>query len=150
MLRESQETDDPTWTSTLIETMREHGDMIVNPIYNWSDSEIWQYIREYGVEVNPLYYPPYNYNRVGCVLCPMAGYNEKKKQEADFPGYKRMYIRAFDKMLEERKKAGLSNRKGWENGLEVYNWWIQEYQHTVKGQITIDEWLKSMGDKSDE
>lgn len=41
----------------------------------------------------------------------------------------------------------ISNRSGWENGEEVYNWWIQEYKHNVKGQITIDEWLKSMGDK---
>ena len=50
-------------------------------------------------------------------------------------------------MLEARKASGLKNRAGWENGEEVYNWWIQEYKHNVKGQITIDEWLKSMGDK---
>ena len=149
VLRKSKD-DELCMEDALIKAAINNDDLIVNPIYNWSDSEIWQYINECGIETNPLYYPPYNYKRVGCVLCPMAGYAEKKKQEADFPGYKRMYIRAFDKMLEVRKASGLKNRAGWENGEEVYNWWIQEYKHNVKGQITIDEWLKSMGDKGNE
>lgn len=135
--RESQEINDPAWDCTLIKTMKEHGDIIVNPIYEWSDSEIWEYINSRNVTVNPLYYPPYNYKRVGCVLCPMAGYYEKQKQIADFPGFKRMYIAAFDAMLEERKRRGLKNREGWENGTEVFNWWTEEYKHNVKGQMDI-------------
>lgn len=135
--RESQEINDPVWDCTMIKTMKEHGDMLVNPIYEWSDSDIWQYINSRNVTVNPLYYPPYNYKRVGCVLCPMAGYNEKKKQVSDFPGFKRMYIAAFDAMLEERKRRGLENRQGWENGTEVFNWWTEEYKHNVKGQMDI-------------
>lgn len=127
----------------LIETLVGKKDMIVNPIYFWTDDEIWEYIKREKLRINPLYYPPYGYNRVGCVLCPMAGYREKKRQEADFPGFKKMYIRAFDKMLEVRKESGLDNKMGWETGEDVYNWWIQEYQHTVKGQISIEEWLKS-------
>ena len=139
--QESQEINDPVWDCTLIKTMKEHGDTIVNPIYEWSDLDIWQYINSRNVTVNPLYYPPYSFKRVGCVLCPMAGYNEKQKQIACFPGYKRMYISAFDAMLEERKRRGLKNRQAWENGIEVFNWWTEEYQHNVKGQITLDEWI---------
>lgn len=135
--RESQEINDPAWDCTLIKTMKVHGDTIVNPIYDWSDSDVWQYINSRNVTVNPLYYPPYNYKRVGCVLCPMAGYNEKKRQVADFPGFKRMYIAAFDAMLEERKRRGLENRQAWENGTEVFNWWTEEYKHNVKGQMDI-------------
>lgn len=135
--RESQEINDPAWDCTLIKTMKEHGDIIVNPIYEWSDSDVWYYINSRNVTVNPLYYPPYSFKRVGCVLCPMAGYNEKQKQIACFPGYKRMYIAAFDAMLEERKRRGLKNKVGWENGTEVFNWWTEEYKHNVKGQMDI-------------
>lgn len=53
-------------------------------------------------------------------------------------------LRAFEKMLKVRKESGLDNKMGWETGEDVYNWWIQEYKHTVKGQITIDDWLNSM------
>lgn len=129
----------------LIATMLEHGDIIVNPIYYWTDDEVWQYIREQKMKVNPLYYDPYCYERVGCVLCPMSGYREKKRQEQDFPGYKRLYIHAFDRMLQARKDGGLENRSGWETGEDVYRWWIEEYKHSVKGQISIDDWLKSLG-----
>lgn len=118
--------------------MKEHGDIIVNPIYEWTDTDIWEYINSRKVEVNPLYYPPYNYKRVGCVLCPMAGYYEKKRQIEDFPGYKRMYVAAFNEMLKRRKESGLTNKQSWESGEEVFNWWIQEYKHQVKGQIEFD------------
>lgn len=142
VLRQVKEGDVSAWESTLIQTMTEKKDMIVNPIYRWTEKEIWEYIQTRNIEVNPLYYPPYNYKRVGCVLCPMSSYKDKKKMEHDFPGFKRLYIRAFDKMLEVRKERGLKNRASWANGEEVYNWWIQEYQHNTKGQITLEEWLK--------
>ena len=122
--------------------------IIVNPIYYWTDSEIWQYIRKYDVSVNPLYFPPYNYKRVGCLLCPMATYSEKMKQCVDFPGYKKLCIRAFDNMLKVREETGLRNREGWETGEDVFNWWAQEYKHNVKGQITIEEWLGSVNGKA--
>ena len=127
----------------LIKEMLNHSDTIVNPIYFWTDSEIWEYIRRENIKINPLYYPPYNYKRVGCLLCPMASYAEKKKQEADFPGYKKLYIHIFDKMLKIRKERGLENRSAWATGEDVYNWWIEEYKHNVKGQISIEEWLRS-------
>lgn len=127
----------------LIKEMLNHSDTIVNPIYFWSDSEIWEYIRRENIKINPLYYPPYNYKRVGCLLCPMASYAEKKKQEVDFPGYKKLYIHIFDKMLKIRKERGLENRSAWATGEDVYNWWIEEYKHNVKGQISIEEWLRN-------
>jgi phosphoadenosine phosphosulfate reductase len=56
---------DPIWDCTLIKNMRENKDIIVNPIYEWTDSEVWEYIHENGVKTNPLY--DRGYKRVGCV-----------------------------------------------------------------------------------
>ena len=46
-----------------------------------------------------------------------------------------MYIKAFDKMIEERKKRG--KKCEWENGEEVFNWWVEEYKRTPKGQMSL-------------
>lgn len=45
--------------------------MVVNPIIDWRDSDIWEYIRSEKLQVCELY--NMGYNRVGCIGCPMAG-----------------------------------------------------------------------------
>lgn len=127
---ESQEINDPVWDCTLIKMMKDHDDTIVNPIYEWTDNDIWDYIRQNDVKVNPLY--ERGYKRVGCVGCPMTSYNLKQKQFADYPTYKKAYIHAFDEMLKT-----YDGKETWENGEDVFNWWIEEYKHNVKGQMSL-------------
>lgn len=92
---------------------------LVNPIIDWEDADVWEYIHTNNLPYNPLY--DKGYKRVGCVGCPM---NRNQKSELEkFPQLKRLYIRAFDKMLnnyteEERKTMS------WKNGEDVYNWWV--------------------------
>ena len=40
----------------------------VKPIYFWKDSEVWRYIRENNLPVNPVY-EKYGIERCGCMLC---------------------------------------------------------------------------------
>ena len=115
--------------------MKEHNDTLVNPIYEWTDLDIWEYIKMENIEVNPLY--ARGYKRVGCIGCPLSGYNNIKKEFNDYPQYKKMYIQAFENMIEERKKKG--KHCEFETGEEVFNWWIGEYKHNVKGQINLFE-----------
>ena len=131
---------DPAWDCTLIKTMREKGETIVNPIYEWTDGDVWEYIRENKIKTNPLY--ECGWHRVGCLFCPLSTYQEKKRNEAEFPKYKEAYIRAFERLNEERRLK--NNPKVWSTGEEVYNWWIEEYKHNVKGQITMEEYLKGV------
>lgn len=121
---------------TMISAMKQKKEMIVNPIYKFTEQDIWQYIRQKNLKVNPLYFPPYSMNRVGCVGCPQAAYRIQQKEFSLFPKYKQMYIRAFDRMIEARKAAGLKSE--WQTGQEVFDWWIQKYRHEVKGQYSFD------------
>lgn len=60
-----------------------------------------------------------------------------KKRFAEFaryPKYRKMYIRAFDKMLEMRKQRGKATQHA--NGLEVYHWWMQD--GVLPGQLSFD------------
>ena len=114
--------------------MKAHEDTIVNPIYDWSDSDIWDYIKQNNVSTNPLYKK--GYPRVGCIGCPLAAYHMRKKEFADHPKYKTLYIKAFDRMIEHRKASGLD--VVWDTGEQVFDWWMEEYKRIPKGQMSLD------------
>lgn len=58
----------------------------------------------------------------------MAQVKQREIQFHDYPKYKEAYIRAFDKMLKERKET-----IGWQSGEEVFDWWLYG-----NGNIKID------------
>ena len=92
--------------------------------------------------VNPLYKK--GYNRVGCIGCPLATYKHVLKEFSDYPKYREAYIKAFDRMLIERKKAGKDGSlcngfHRWETGEDVFEWWIETYKRQVKGQMSLFE-----------
>lgn len=126
---------DEVWDCTLVTIARKHKTIIVNPIYEWNDSEIWDYIHENNIKYNELY--DMGYKRVGCILCPLARKSEKLRDIVTFPKYKDKYIRAFDKMLEARKLAGKDDTHGeWTDGEGVFRWWIED--NTIPGQMVFD------------
>lgn len=95
---------------------------IINPIVDWSDTEVWDFLKHYGCKSNPLYYC--GFCRIGCVGCPMAGGKHMKREFALYPKYKEQYIRTFGKMLDVRKEAGLTNHPTWRDGESVLKWWV--------------------------
>ena len=132
--RESKEINEAAWDCTLIKTMKEKKDTLVNPIYKWTDADVWDYIKQNEVKVNVLY--SRGYYRVGCIGCPMATYKQKQKQFADYPKYKQTYLQAFDKMLKAYKEIGDEARGGkWKDAQGVFDWWVQEEKHNIKGQL---------------
>lgn len=57
-----------------------------------------------------------------------------------WPVYKKLYIKAFDDMLEARKAAGKTNRhRLWTNGEGVFKWWIGDEQKRDPNQMRMDE-----------
>lgn len=109
--------------------------MVVNPIIDWKDSDIWNFINLEKLDVCELY--QCGYSRVGCIGCPMAGKN-RYKEFTDFPKYKQAYIRAFDRMIEERKRRGKDTK--WSCGEEVYLWWMQD--DNVVGQMELSDFIE--------
>lgn len=95
---------------------------VVNPIIDWTDADIWDYIADNQIECNQLYCE--DWKRVGCVGCPMAGRN-RYAEFRRYPQFELMYIHAFNRMLEARSAAGKDNRT-WESGYDVFRWWMEE------------------------
>ena len=92
----------------------------VNPIIDWTESEVWEFHSLYKLEHNPLY--DMGCKRIGCVGCPQKGKKGMLEDFKRFPKYKENYLRAFKRMLKVRKEKGLETT--WKNEEEVFNWWI--------------------------
>nr|DAN94935.1 MAG TPA: phosphoadenosine-phosphosulfate reductase [Caudoviricetes sp.] len=127
---------DEIWDCTLVTTARKHKTIMVNPIYDWTDAEIWEYIHENNIAYNELY--DMGYSRVGCILCPLANKREKQRDILTFPAYKERYIKAFGKMLEVRKEKGKDDGNGgvWKDAESVFKWWIED--KTIEGQMKFN------------
>jgi len=126
-------THDEIWDCTLIQTMRKNKDTMVNPIVYWTDEDVWNYIKEEKIEVNPLY--QMGYERVGCVGCPMAGPKQRLKELQDFPSYQKAYYHALERMIENRKEKGLPCNDYFENADACFAWWLE--LPIIKGQISL-------------
>lgn len=113
----------------LFESCRLQAKRVVNPIVDWSDRDVWDFIQDAKVPMNPLYQE--GRCRVGCIGCPMAGAEGQKLAFLRWPTYKDAYIRAFEKMLEMRRQKGLPTE--WETGRDVFSWWLKE--EVLPGQM---------------
>ena len=57
-----------------IKSCKARKDTICNPIYKFTEVDIWEYIRRFNIETNPLYQK--GYKRVGCIGCPLGGHGK--------------------------------------------------------------------------
>ena len=105
---------------------------VVNPIIDWTENDIWNFINQEHLNVNVLY--QCGYDRVGCIGCPMAGRYKRQKEFAYFPTYKIAYIKAFDRMLLIRKSKGLETK--WKSGEAVFDWWMED--ENIDGQYGME------------
>ena len=117
----------------LFESCRLRSKHICNPIIDWSDHDVWDYIRLEKIPVNPLY--DMGFFRVGCIGCPMAG-RSRYREFALYPTYERAYKKAFEKMLLVRKMEGKDDSTGgWLDAESVFKWWMED--NTMPGQYKM-------------
>lgn len=119
----------------LFERCEKQAKTVVNPIIDWQEQDIWDYIHESKTPCNPLYC---EFSRVGCIGCPMAS----KKRYAEFrrySKYEQMYIHAFDRMLEVRRHNGKAIRENWQTAYDVFRWWLDDPDQYEFGEEFYEE-----------
>lgn len=114
---------------------------VCNPIIEWTDDDVWSFLRDQKIQVNPLYYQ--GFNRVGCVGCPLAKKENRNIELGRWPKYKKMYIKAFAKMLNRRIEKGKKNYD-WRTGEDVFRWWMDD--GVLSGQIKFEDIIGSETD----
>jgi len=71
-----------------IQNCKAQKDAISNPIYHFTEHDVWEYANRFGVFMNPLYKRD-GFKRVGCVGCPLGNTNNQQKDFAAYPTYKK-------------------------------------------------------------
>ncbi len=94
---------------------------VLNPIIDWTDAEVWEFIHRYNVPYCDLY--DKGYTRLGCIGCPMSSHQAEELEA--YPKIKAAYIRAFDRMLKAREEKNRPTDT-WETGEDVFNWWVRK------------------------
>lgn len=97
---------------------------IVNPIIDWSERDVWQFIRSRDLAYCSLY--DEGFTRLGCVACPYKS-GDGVRQRAElrrWPHFRMLYLRAFERMLDERRAHNMPTT--WTTAEEVLAWWVQE------------------------
>lgn len=111
---------------------------MVNPIVDWNDADIWEFIKAENIPYCGLY--DCGFKRLGCIGCPMAGKHRKVEFEY-WPKYKNLYLNAFAKMQEARISSGnhpfLSDKLDNPTPQAVFDWWMEE--KWLVGQVRIEE-----------
>lgn len=66
----------------------------LKPIVDWSDEEVWDYIKRHELPVNPEYKV---HNRVGCIVCPKANFTHNAISLIKYPKLIDAFIKAREK-----------------------------------------------------
>jgi phosphoadenosine phosphosulfate reductase len=112
---------------------------IVNPLFYWTDTDVWDFIHDRHIPYCELY--DQGYKRLGCIGCPMATPHERRFEFERYPQYKQAYIRAFDRMVATGKT------RVWKDGTACFYWWMRAVKagaRPIKGQIAV-----AFGDEED-
>ena len=71
---------------------------MINPIVDWTDKDVWDFLNENGIPHCSLY--DEGRTRLGCIGCPLAGTKQMLRDFEKYPKYKEAYIRAFQRMID--------------------------------------------------
>ena len=91
--------------------------IMLNPIINWTNSDVWSFIRGEKLEYCTLY--DEGYYRIGCMFCPMASPKTKLKDRKRYPGVEKR----IKKSIQELVKNGYGNELD-NNVDDIFNWWV--------------------------
>ena len=60
---------------------------IVNPIVDWTDEDVWEFIKGENIPYCVLY--DKGHDRLGCIGCPLGGYASMKRDLEEYPAMKK-------------------------------------------------------------
>lgn len=121
----------------MFENCQLKGKRILNPIIDWTDKDVWDYIKKFNVKYCSLY--DEGFKRLGCIMCPLKGQKGMLRDAKRWPKYYQAYMRTFERMLVEKRKRDNFKFTKWHNAEEVMYYWIHEPQKIDPDQGVLFE-----------
>lgn len=123
-------TTDNSEARQIVENCKKKTKTTVNPIIDWEDEDVWEYIKLRNIPYNPLY--DHGWQRVGCIGCPL-GKNPAVELEQN-PKYKCAYIHAIQRHMDAHPESAI--KYGW-TAEQRYKWWVSKGLISCKKNITM-------------
>ncbi len=116
--------DDNDKGRRLFESCQLKGKRVLNPIVDWLDEDVWEYLNSRKIEHCNLY--EQGFHRLGCIGCPMAGTKGMLRDFKKYPKFYDNYKRAIERFLpayferckEKEKEPFRKTAQEW------MDWWI--------------------------
>ena len=89
---------------------------IIHVIFDWSDKQVWDYIKRNNLKYCKLY--DQGWNRIGCICCPMAKRSAKLRDVEMFPIFKNNMLKSINFLIDKGKF------EQFEDAEEAFDWWI--------------------------
>jgi len=121
------------------------GKNIVSPILNWTDAEIWDYIKTNNLKYPSLYKTQ---KRIGCILCPMQTQKSMIKDIITYPKFAKAYINACNQYLLNQAENG--KKTDFIDGNDMFSWWIssQSVKKYKENPVCFKNYVKRLNDKN--
>ena len=91
-----------------------HGTIFVHVIKDWTEKDVWQYIRDNNLPYCKLY--DEGFKRIGCVLCPFENFASVQRDLQRFPAICDYYRRACTKAFELNR----DKMRTWTSGDDMF------------------------------
>jgi phosphoadenosine phosphosulfate reductase len=91
--------------------------ILLSPIINWSNSDVWNFIRNNKIEYCELY--DKGYTRIGCMFCPNCTAKSKQRDRKNYPGVEKAIKKSITELCKMGKYDGFNNDVD-----DIFNWWI--------------------------
>jgi len=106
----------------LFENCTVKGKRIVNPIIDWLETDVWDYLNGRHLPHCCLY--DQGYTRLGCIGCPFSKMSGRLRDFKRNPKFQDSYLRAIKRNIEYRKMRGLNAFRNGKTAEEIMHWWI--------------------------
>lgn len=95
-------------------------DLVVCPLYFWTDTDLWTFIDVHKIPVCSLYAD--GFKRLGCIGCPMARKDIEFKR---WPRFERNWRKAANTYWEDKKGESTARQfKIFPTADEWFDWWV--------------------------
>lgn len=109
--------------------------LMIHPIKDWSDRQIWNYLKRNNIEVNELYSA--GFGRIGCIGCPQASPNARQAMFLRYPKHKIAYLNTIKKLMKDGYYSEFEDEN------DVFNWWVSDeskeayFENKKQGKINF-------------
>ena len=113
--------------------IRGYESLLISPIIEWTDNEVWAFLNTLGIEHCNLY--DEGYHRIGCLCCPMHSHSQKKEEIKRYPHVYNNWIKAIKKIQATRDFFNIMSPEEifdcWISGKPLKNWKAARKQQTL-------------------